>query len=94
MELPNGLSPISFIDREVQGFRSDTSNINPYLIYSNIKYISAIITTQIATIISIPNNTGNVTINNTNITSIKNIPIAFNSIMGLIPQSSSLPYKF
>lgn len=69
--------------------------INYYFFHSNnIRYINAIMTIQIAIIISIPNNTGNVTINNTNITSIKNIPIAFNSAMGLIPQFSSLPYKF
>ena len=47
-----------------------------------------------AIINSIPINIGNVTINITNNTIIKNIPIAFNSVRGSIPQLSSLPHKF
>lgn len=57
-------------------------------------YISAIIASQIAIINNIPNNLGNMKNTAINITNIKNIPIAFNSVMGLIPKSSSLPHKF
>ena len=69
------------------------NEINYCFFHNNIKYISAIITTQIATINNIPNNTGNVTNNNNDITSIKNIPIALANIIGSIFQSSSLPHK-
>lgn len=42
---------------------------------------------------NIPNNLGNMKNTAINITNIKNIPIAVNSVMGLIPKSSSLPHK-
>lgn len=64
--------------------------INYRFFHSNIRYISAIPDTQIAIINNAKNNLGN-TINITiNITITRNIPIAFNSVRGLIPQLLSL----
>jgi hypothetical protein len=68
--------------------------INYRFFHSNIRYISAIIVTQIAITNNAKNNLGNIINITINIANIKNIQIAFANVMGLIPQLSSLPHKF
>ena len=83
-----------FFDLPIMTTSPFIDEINYRFFHSNIRYISAIPDTQIAITNNTKNNLGNITNVTNNIAIIKNIQIAFANVMGLIPQSSSLPHKF